>query len=426
MRRFELNYTYRTRVFCCAVFLLLLLFPPTRLLGQMSARGLGMGGAYTALARGIHASMWNPANLGLPDNSRFSMSIISVESGVWNNSFSLGMYNQYNGEYLSSRDIEDILDHIPDDGFCLDAETHFSSMSFSVGRFALTLGANAGSHIELEKTLFEIPLEGAGLDEVYSFGNSDGQVLGVGMVGFSWGQPLNVNFADAFSVGVTLKALYGGAYGRTDKSELDVATHDYGIDLDGEYRVTHAYDGNIGWGLDLGSAAKFGENWTVSLGLADVLGSITFSNNVKTETGFIRIDSLDVEKMSDIEEELIDSTWTVDGKSLTTKLPMTLRIGCACQKGSFLLAADYCQGFVNGALSSTKPRFSLGTEWSGISWLPLRVGFALGGRIGFGTAFGFGIRPGGFVLDVGVMNRGFVAPKSTKGLIVAVELGINL
>ena len=426
MKRFGLYCKCRVVFFCSAIFLFLLLFPSTRLLGQMSARGLGMGGAYTALARGIHAPMWNAANLGLPDNSAFSLSIISFESGSWNNSVSLGMYNQYNGEYLSSRDIEDILGRIPDDGFCLDAEIHIRTLSFSVGRFALAMGADAGSHLELDKTFFEIPLKGTGIGEVYSFSNSDGHALGVGVVSLSYGQPLNVAFADAFSLGGTVKALYGGAYGQVDRSEIDVATHVHGIDLDCEYEVTYAYNGDVGWGLDLGSAAKFGEKWTVSLGLANVLGSIKFSNNVKTEKGFIRIDTLDVEKLSDIEDELADSTWTIDAKTVTTKLPMILRLGCAYQIGSLILAADYCQGFVNEALSSTRPQFSLGTEWSGLSWLPLRAGLTLGGRVGFGTAFGFGIRPGGFVLDIGVMNRGFVSPKSTKGLIVAVELGINL
>ncbi|MBN1543435.1 hypothetical protein JW992_14945, partial [candidate division KSB1 bacterium] len=52
---------------------------------QISARSLGMGGGASALARGIHAPMVNPANLGLPDNPRFSLSFFSVGAGAYNN-----------------------------------------------------------------------------------------------------------------------------------------------------------------------------------------------------------------------------------------------------------------------------------------------------------------------------------------------------
>jgi hypothetical protein len=50
----------------------------------------------------------------------------------------------------------------------------------------------------------------------------------------------------------------------------------------------------------------------------------------------------------------------------------------------------------------------------------------MGGRIGFGTSFGFGLRPGKFVLDIGVMNRGFILPNSSKGVFLAVEMGVGL
>jgi len=399
----------------------------------MTARGLGMGGAYTALARGVHAPMWNPANLGLPDNPKFSMTFISVGAGVWNNSFTKEMYDKYlvngtkdeDGNIIwTQQDIEDILNHIPDGGFGLDVGASFGTFSFSTGRFAMTIGAKAGTYLKLDKTFFEIPLEGTDINEEYNFDNSDGRALGVGVVGLSWGQPLNVSFADAFAVGGTVNILYGGAYGQPDKTELTVATETYGIDIDGEYRVTYAYLGGVGWGLDLGTAAQIGKKWTVSFGLANVLGSIPFSNNIEIQEGYFRGDSLSV--VSDFEEDFVDSTWTIDGESFTTKLPTILRLGCSYREGSVLLTADYRQGFHNTAFASSTPRFALGTEWKGLKWLPLRMGVVMGGRIGFGTSFGLGIRPGGFVFDIGVMNRGFVVPKNSKGLIVAVEIGMEL
>ena len=128
----------------------------------------------------------------------------------------------------------------------------------------------------------------------------------------------------------------------------------------------------------------------------------------------------------DIETLFADSSWTVEREAFSAQLPKILRLGCAYQEGNVLLTADYCQGLNKGAWIGTKPQFSFGTEWKGVPWLPLRMGVVMGGRIGFGTSFGFGIRPGGFVLDVGFLNRGFITPKNSKGLIVGFELGIDI
>jgi len=422
----QINESRRSKSFLqlqlLGVVVLLLSLMPNYLLGQMTARGLGMGGAYTALARGVHAPVYNPANLGLPDNSRFSFTFISLEAGVWNNSFTNDQYNQYNGALWTSQDIEDIMNSIPDDGLTLDVKAFARAFSFSVGRFAISIGADAGSFTRLDKTFFQLPLQGNELNETYEMDDTDGEAMGIGRTSLSWGQPVNVSFADAFAVGLTVHFIYGGAYGHVDKAYASFTTADYGMDIDADYEVKYAL-GGLGWGLDLGTAAQFNEKWTVSLSLGNVIGSIPWSREVNTEIGYVHGDSLGV---IDFDEDVIDSSWTIEGNSFSNKPPIVLRLGCAFKEGPVVITADYCQGFREGAWVSTKPRFALGTEWSGVSWLPLRVGVVMGGRVGFGTSFGFGIRPGGFVLDIGVMNRGFVTPGKSKGVIVAVELGIDL
>ncbi len=419
-----------------AGFFFLLCLIPAALFSQMTARGLGMGGAYTALARGVHAPIWNPANLGLSDNPKFSMTFISIETGVWNNSLSKGMYDKYfvNGTkdqndniVWEQQDVEDILDHIPADGLGLNAEVFVRTLSFSVGRFALSFGATVGSFVQLDKTLFELPLKGNELDKKYTLNNMDGNALGIGMVSLSLGEPIKVSFADAFAVGGTFHLFYGGGYAKVDSADFSFTTASYGFDINGSYKATHAL-GGLGWGVDLGVAAQMGKKLTVSFGLANVLGSIPWSNEVKSDVGYIRGDSLTVlntNKDEDDKDAVEDSSWTVEGGKFSTKLPTAIRLGCAYRDGSVVLTADYYQSFKNGAWSSSKPRFAVGTEWKGISWLPLRAGMVMGGRIGFGTSFGFGIRPGGFVLDLGIMNRGFIFPKNSKGLIIALDMGVG-
>ncbi len=61
--------------------------------GQLTSRALGMGLAYTAVARGAHAPDWNPANLGLPNSPSFSLSFFSIGVGVMNKAFYIDTYN---------------------------------------------------------------------------------------------------------------------------------------------------------------------------------------------------------------------------------------------------------------------------------------------------------------------------------------------
>ena len=68
---------------------------------------------------------------------------------------------------------------------------------------------------------------------------------------------------------------------------------------------------------------------------------------------------------------------------------------------------------------------NIGTEWRKVPWLPLRLGVLLGGRFGYGSSFGLGLRPGGFVWDIAIMNRGFITSGSSKGLLIATEFGLE-
>ncbi|MFO7891593.1 MAG: hypothetical protein R6V04_14790 [bacterium] len=404
---------------------LLIVLVITPVSAQMNARAVGLGGAYTAIARGVNSPLWNPANLGLSDNPKFSMTIIGMQSGAWNNSFSLGMYNKYNGEYWTDKDIEDILNSIPDNGFRSNTEVLVNALSFSAGRFALTIGVIGGGYVNAAKTLFEIPLTGTKINKLYEFNDTDGSFLAAGMVGVSWGQPLKVDFAEELTVGGTVNLFFSGAYANADTTEFSINSKPYGMDLKGSYAFTYAYNSSMGFGLSLGSAARLNKKWSVSIGLTNIFNSIPFNKDVKTEKGTFALDSLNV--LTDFEEDARDTTWTVDASSFSARFPAVLHLGCAYREGAVLMSADYHQVFTKGIYGSTNPQLSVGTEWQGVSWFPLRMGVVMGGYIGFGTSFGFGIRPGGFVLDIGYMSRGFlISPHNTKGMIVSLDLGINL
>jgi hypothetical protein len=397
---------------------------------QLTARALGMGLAYTALARGIHAADWNPANLGLPDNPGFSTSILSVGVGVGNNSFSISTYNKYaTDKYWDANEIDELLNDVPDDGLGVDVLVDAHVLSFSVGRFALSAGIRGGGSAFLDKTVLEIPLKGTEVGKTYHFDEMNATTLAVGSVKLSYGAPVKMSFADDFAIGGSFHFDFGGAYGRVDSSKMALEIGTYGFNIDGKYAVTAASTGN-GWGIDFGAAAKFGKKWTVSLGILNLLGSVKWNKDVKENFGYVHGDSIGVldftKKEKDKKDLVQDSSWTVDGKPFGKNVPAELHAGGMYEEGTYVLTADYVQGFTSQGWVTTKPRFALGTEWRKVKWLPLRIGVVMGGRVGFGTSFGFGLRPGKFVLDLGFMNRGFILPNSSKGVFVSLEMGVGI
>jgi len=408
-------------------FLLLLLFVQNGS-AQVTARSLGMGQAYTALARGAHAPLYNPANLGLPGNPRFSMTLFSVGIGGRNNSFNKSDYDYYLVEHpeWDSNDVEAILGRIPDEGFQFHMRGTARLLSFSAGRFAMSFGVEAGSYFQADRELFELSLLGNELDRTYSFDRMYGESAGVGLLSLSWGEPVRVSFAEAFSIGTSLNMLYGIGFANVEHAAGSITTRPWGFEVAGDYQ-TALFTGNLGLNLDVGAAARFGKQWTVSLALANVAGTLNWSRD-ETTRGYVRGDSLTAYQIADQEEEAVeDSSWTWQGgRSFERRLPLVFRLGSAYQIRRLTFTADFVQSFTNDSWVTRKPQFCLGMEWRALPWFYGRTGLAAGGKLGFGTSIGVGICPGGFVFDLAVMNGGFIAPGSAKGYVFALEMAIQL
>ena len=66
--------------------------PPMALAQQLntSAAAAGLGGNFIARARGYEAVAWNPANLGLPGNPGFSLTLLPVAASFTLDPITLG------------------------------------------------------------------------------------------------------------------------------------------------------------------------------------------------------------------------------------------------------------------------------------------------------------------------------------------------
>ena len=186
--------------------------------GDTSPRSMGLGQAYTALARGPEATFWNPANLALSGDSKFHWDLVGVGFSLFaeNNSFSVTTYNDNftdsnsnvspNGSkyYISPADKGDILSDIPGEGLKMNVDIDpllaagipiNGGVAFSVGdyRSAISIGLTTGFEGEIPKDMFELFLFGnefeesrlaAGKDGGYDLSDWDGSGWAVGT--FNW------------------------------------------------------------------------------------------------------------------------------------------------------------------------------------------------------------------------------------------------
>lgn len=408
---------------------LLFFIVSSSLQAQWTVRALGMGRAYTAVARGVHSVNWNPANLGLPDNPPFTFSIVSASAAVSNNGFTKGDVYQYEGKYWDQNMKEDILSKIPDNGLSLNAAASVRALSFSIKHFAMTFDGDGDGYARLDKTVFNLLLKGNEVGQTYTFNDVDGHGVGVGSLSFSWGQPFDMDFAEAFSMGATLRFTMGIYKAKVENVTSSLQVSDYGMDIRSEYLAKYA-EGGLGWSLDIGAAAQKDEHWTFGFGLMNLIGTIPWRDNAKMVYGTVQGAEVAIEEFSrDDKEErssVQDTSWTQDTMGFSEKMPTSMHLGAAYAEGNYLISMDYIQGFRRGVYVSTTPNVAFGTEWAGVGWLPLRLGLSLGGKLGVATSCGFGLRLGAFSMDVGWMSRGFLFPNTSKGGVLGLEIGLNL
>lgn len=393
--------------------------------GLSNARSAAMAGAYSALARGVQAPAWNPANLGLSSERPFTINLVSFGLGLYNNAFSKKHYDLYNGKYLTAEDKANILALIPADGLRADFDTEAQILGLSFGRYAFTVSGVASSDLTFSRDLADLLLNGNELDRVYEIGNSDGDGWAVTSFAVSVGFPLTVPIFQEFAVGASLKYLRGLGYGEVQEAYTNVRTTIEGLEGDGRFVVDFA-EGGSGLAIDLGAAARLNDTWSLSFSLKDVVNYVNWSTDPQRFVYAFVLDSLTAERAesSDLDSLFRDTDETVDIDPFSSALPRKMRIGVARTTGMITLAVDYVQGFRTAAGTSATPLLAAGGELRALPWLPLRGGLALGGKEGFSTALGFGVDVGLMAWNFGATAKGGVF--SGRGLGLAFDWLLRL
>lgn len=406
-----------------ALFLLLLWADQSTPLGLSNARSLGLGGAYTAVARDNEAPLWNPANLSFKDNRGFSLNLISIGVFVENNAFSLNDYNQYNGKFWEDADKNKILGLIPASGLKLNAQAEATALGLSIGSLSLVTWASGVSDLSFPKDPFELLLMGNQTNDTISLEGTSGEAYAYGVLSLSYGKSLYRKGEKEFGIGVNLKYLQGIIYQKVIKASGEVRVNEDQIEGESDL-ILHSATGGKGYGLDLGIATRLSKKWSLSLFLSNPISRIKWDRETEEKGYEFQIDSLNLSN-SDDDSVVLSQDYEKDIDPFITHLPLIAKAGVAYKARKILLAFDWEQGFENGPGVTKTPKFSLGTELKIISFLPLRSGISFGGKEGLSLSGGFGLNFGAVFLDIGIANKKALMPDDSKGIGISLGCGLR-
>jgi len=189
-----------------------------------SAAALGLGGNFTARARGYDAVAWNPANLGLPGNPVFSLTLLPVAASFTLDPITLGdiksvqSYKVPNTVPFSTR--QAWLDKVTAAGGEKGTPSGGANVALSVGPFALQVGLTAFGAVNLNPDAVEALLfgnvspDGAAVRNL-NFKDSKFNGGGVTTTALSYGHDFGDHKPGSSNLafGVTVKAIGGNFVG---------------------------------------------------------------------------------------------------------------------------------------------------------------------------------------------------------------------
>jgi hypothetical protein len=386
-----------------------------------NAGSIAMAGSYTAVAKGYNAVGFNPANLALTEYKTSSFQLFGFGTLLKNNAFTLGDYNNYNGTHLSDSDKRDILNKIPSEGLEFRGNSSASALSFSAGPLALSTSVEASGSGNISKDVVELALFGNKIDETVSLSDADAEGIVHADVNIAYGRKVSEFEWGELTAGATFRYIRGLAYFEVTEARGTATTATSGINGDGRVVVRSALGGS-GYGIDLGLAAKYLNDWTFSVAARNIVSQITWNSETQENEYYYEIISLTAESADEDSTVVSDEIERPIG-SFKTSLAPQLNFGAAHAIGNFLIASDLKFGLADKAGATTTPELSIGGEYQGVEFLPLRAGLAFGGLHGFSLGLGGGLALGAFSLDLAWASSGTVLPKVSKGAAFAITTG---
>jgi hypothetical protein len=391
------------------------------------AQAVGMGGNYTALARGIGAPAWNPAGLGMPDNpgASFTMLPLTVTAGL--SPISPADLAEYQGELIPHAARAEWVAAIAEAGGETGAAgVDITYAALSIGRFALSASSSVRGRINMAPDVAEVFFFGnAGLTgdpRDLTLDGSNFDLAGTTTVAASLALPLSLDLGPLpdqhFAVGATIKYTLGNFLMLGQENQSSLQSNPIAVDVRFPMIHTPLPDDSLedqtvgdilnngsGYGVDVGAAWQGGIfsagvvvkniintfQWDLE-GLQFREGSATWN----ADTSYTNFETADIENAP---QELVDRI-----ERLYVFSPV-LAAGAAARLLPFLTVTGEMRHSLEDNLDvGARNHVGVGAELTIIPILPLRAGVAaISG--GYQLSGGAGLKLGGMQLALSVAAR---------------------
>lgn len=408
-----------------AAITLLVPAPGTAQVGNTLPHAIGVGGNYTALARGFGAVLWNPAGLGMADNPRVSLTLLptSVTAGL--GPITPGDLAAYDGQRIPHATRVHWLDRIhAQGGEAGNFDTDLTYLALSAGRVAFSVSSSLRGRLNIGPDVAELLLFGnAGLTgdpRDFTLHGSSMDVAATSTLAGSIGLPLQLRLGPLpdqhFAIGATVKYTVGHflVMGQERGSLLSVDP----VEVNARFPVIHtelpdddsgaaSLNNGSGYGLDLGAAWQ-GGIFSAGVAIRNVVNTFEWGRDAlryREGTATWAADSARTEfEEQPFHAAPADLVARID--DYFTYAPV-LAAGAAARLRPYLTVSGEVRHALEDNLEvGARTHLGVGGQLTIIPFLPLRAGVGLVSG-GYQLSAGVGLRLGGVQLGAaGAVREG--------------------
>lgn len=375
--------------------------------GNASAAATAMGDNYTALARNFNAVAWNPANLGLEGNARFSFAI-SPQLGAGTGPITLKDLNDYSGLVVPQGVRETWLQKVTDNGGQnLSGEFDFTPIALSIGSFAFSTTTSVRANGDVPPAVAELLLFGnagrTGVAQNYTLGDLALDGNATTSFALAYGRKMPIVPVGTLAIGVTGKYMLGHGMASIRDDGSTITSNPIAININAPLVLTdtaEVMNNGSGFGFDVGATWQLGHLSTSAV-IHDIVSTFAWKTD---NLYYMPVQATFDQDSSSSESEILPLSSApaalqdeLRARIANTEVTPTLALGVAWTGFKRVtLAADLRQRFGDGIELGPETQVGVGAELRLIPFVPLRAGI---------TTLGDGVRySAGLGLEFGVFN----------------------
>jgi hypothetical protein len=421
-----------------------------------ATRALGMGGAYTSIARGYEAVRWNPALLAARGRPGLTIGLPHVLVEAGSNTYGFGDFRRYADATLSDQDKQDLLDRITQDDSVLTIRTitGISPFGLSIGPFGFSIGTAGDADFSLGRDAVELALFGnagrTGPGEFFTAAGSRARGWAATTIAGSFATAFDIPLG-RLSVGATYKRVIGHFIGRASETasqfqvnpqfQVNAAGHAIYTGYSDAFDVSGPGDllggeanAGSGFGVDVGGVLQLGgRTLTLSAVLVNVLGSMDWdADRLRYERVLYAVQQNPDGSVTDTESRTTLTTpQAVEGDATARALRDQLlansdfsryvRGAASLRLAGFTLSGDLLVRITEGLDAVPSRQIAAGAEYRLLGVIPLRAGFATDFSNSLMLSAGTGLHLLGINIDASIAN---VEGDARPGVIVGVGVGL--